>query len=299
MKSWKAELALFLVTFIWGGTFLFTKLGLEYTQPSFYIILRFSIALLLSIIIFRKSILKIPKSVAKEGFILGVFFGAGFLFQTYGLDYTTVSKSAFITGITVPLTPFVFWFIVRKKVQKWSKIGVIIASIGLWLFTNPTFDGFNIGDLLTLLSTVFWALYITYMDVYTKGKSGKDYSAQLVIMQFVGATPLAIISFIILDLSSFQFELNGALIGSLAFNSILASILVTFIHTSVQRYTTPVKAALIFSLEPVVASSVAMIFLSEFLNFREYVGAAILFSGVLISELGPYVFKKRLTPQAD
>jgi len=102
LKAWKAELALIAVTFIWGGTFMFTKIGLEFAQPSFYILMRFSIALLVSYLIFRKDIHKISKEFFKKGFILGLLFGGGFLFQTYGLEYTSVSKSAFITGITVP-----------------------------------------------------------------------------------------------------------------------------------------------------------------------------------------------------
>lgn len=292
MKAIKAEFYLFLVTFIWGGTFVFTKIGLEFCPPSFYIILRFSIALILALIFFRKHLVNIEKKTIRNGLILGVMFGTGFLLQTYGLGLTTVSKSAFITGITVPITPIAYFLILRKPIGRASLIGVLVACIGLYIFTNPDFDNLNLGDVLTLLSTILWALYITYMDVFTRGSKIKAETAQLVVFQFIGATPLAIIFFFLIDFQNFYFEWNNSLLLSLAFNSIMASFLVTFIHTSIQRYTTPVKAALIFSLEPIVASGVATLVFHEVLNGREMIGAGILLSAVLISELGGYLEKR-------
>lgn len=290
MKPWKAELSLFFVTFIWGGTFIFTKLGLQDCPPSLYIILRFTIALSISLLIFGKHLSKLNKVTLRNGMILGLFFGFGFILQTYGLKFTSVSKSAFITGISVCLTPFVYWFVERKKIQIWQKLGVVVVSFGLWLFTNPDFGNLNIGDVLTLFSTIFWALYITYMDVFTRGKEEFSETVQLVTLQLVFASIVAILGFLIFELNNFSINISKNLIISLSYNGILASFLLTFIHTAVQRYTTPVKAALIFSLEPAIASIIAMIVLSEILNLREYIGGGILILGVLLSELGVFIF---------
>lgn len=291
MKTWKAELLLLSVTFIWGGTFMFTKIGINDVNPSLYILMRFTIALVISLLFFGKYLINIDRTTLIQGLVLGLFFGGGFLLQTYGLQLTTVSKSAFITGITVPLTPFVFYFIEKKSISIWSKFGVIIATIGLWIFTNPTLDSINYGDVLTLFSTIFWALYITYMDVFTKQRRGIRDSAVLVMLQFIAAAPLALAAIFIFEGGSFEVNFTNSLIISLAFNSIMASLFVTFVHTSVQKFTTPVKAALIFSLEPVIASIIAVIVLKELFGLREITGAIILLSGVLVSELGPF-FKK-------
>jgi len=173
----------------------------------------------------------------------------------------------------------------------WSKIGVIIAFIGLWLFTNPMIDKINLGDILTLFSTIFWALYIVFMDKFTKGREDFTETVQLVTLQFIGTLAVAFFSHLIFENSDFKVDFTLNLGISLAYNAILASFVLTFIHTGFQRYTTPVKAALIFSLEPVVASIVAVLALNEILNGREYIGAAILFLGVMTSELGDFIYK--------
>ena len=292
LKAWKAELLLFFVTFIWGGTFIFTKIGLNDTSPELYVAIRFSIALVIAYIIFGKHIKGISRTILFQGLSLGLIFGGGFVLQTEGLKLTTVTKSAFITGMSVVFTPFVFKIISRRKIQYWQKIGVVIAFLGLWLFTNPNFDSINLGDVITLISTVFWAFYIVLMDVFTRGKENFTETVQLVMLQFVSTIAVAFISHLIHYNLHFEIQITTNLLISFAYNGILASFLLTFLHTGFQRYTTPVKAALIFSLEPVVASIAAVYALNEIMNGREYTGAIILFSGVMTSELGEFILTK-------
>jgi len=293
LKSWQAELFLLFMTFIWGGTFLFTKLGIKDCPPSLYIIFRFSIALIISFSIFGKYLFRIKKEQLLHGLVLGLLFGSGFILQTYGLKFTTITKSAFITGIAVVMTPFAYWFVERKRIRIWSKIGVFIAAIGLWIFTNPKFDNINLGDVLTLLSTAFWAFYITYMDVFTRFVFKFEQTAQLVIMQYIAATPIAVLTFFAFDINEIQVYFSKNLIISLIYNGIFASFFLTWIHTSVQKFTTPVKAALIFSLEPIVASLVAYYAQNELMGFLGIIGAIILMLGVVVSEFGEYIVKSK------
>ncbi len=291
MKPWKAELLLLLVTLIWGATFTFTKVGLNDCSPLFFIFLRFSIALILSLLFWGKHLLSIERKTMRHGIVLGWFFAAGFVLQTIGLEFTTVTKSAFITGMTVVITPFVFKLVIKKKVGVYQKLGVIIATIGLWIFTNPTIDNINTGDVLTLASALFWALYITYVDIYTKDITMFANTVQIVMMQFIVAVPVGLIGHLMFEAGSSHFVLSSSLIWALLYNGIIASVFLTLIHTSVQKYSTPVKAALIFTLEPVFASIIAMIWLNESFAFIEAIGASILFIGVLFSETGEYIFK--------
>lgn len=292
ITHWRAELMLLLMTLIWGATFMFTKIGLESSPPFFYLILRFSVALSMMLIFYSKYLKNISKTTIKQGATLGLLFGSGFVLQTYGLEFTAITNSAFITGLTVVLTPFAFKLISKNKINFWPKIGVIIAFVGLYIFTNPDINHINLGDILTLISTSFWAIYITFMDKFTKGDDSKERTIQLVALQFIFVLPLPITGFLIFELPDFYISINLDLITSVLFNGILASFILTIVHTTYQRYTTPVKAALIFSLEPIFASLFALAFMAEILTSTELLGASILMTGVLLSELGGFVSKK-------
>jgi drug/metabolite transporter (DMT)-like permease len=228
------------------------------------------------------------KKTIKQSSLLGFFFAIGFVLQTNALALTTISKTAFITGLTVVVTPFVYILVRKRYPTKWAFIGILISFFGLYLFTNPKFDDINIGDVLTLISTLCWAFYITYMDIFTKRHNSFAETIQVVAFQFVAALPIAILGFFIFDYNAGNFVFNQTknLLISLLFNGVVASFILTLIHTTYQKHTTPVKAALIFGLEPVFASVFAMIFISEFLNFREVIGASVLMFGVFVSELG-------------
>jgi len=291
MKPWKAELLLVLVTLIWGATFTFTKLGLESSSVFIFLFIRFSIALSISLLLWGKYFFRTDRNTLKSGFILGLLFSGGFILQTAGLNLTSVTKSAFITGMAVVLTPLAYKLIIRKKIRIFQTIGIVIAAGGLWIFTNPSWDNINFGDMLTLLSAFFWAFYITYMDVFTKNITKFENTIQLVMMQFAIAIPISLIGYLIFESGEFKLQLTNNLLVAFIYNGIIASIFLTLIHTSVQKYSNPVKAALIFSLEPIFASVIAMFTLNEGFTTLEAIGALILFSGVLFSETAEYLFK--------
>lgn len=293
MKSSKAEILLLIITVIWGVTFSFTKIGLIYSTPILYLTLRFAIAVIFVYLVWYYKINRISKRTFLFGTVLGIFYAGGFFFQTIGLQYTTVTKSAFITGLSVVLTPFVYKMIEAKKITFWQKIGIITATIGLIKFTNPSFEYLNLGDLLTFISTFFWAFYLVFMNKYTAGTSSFDYTIQLVFIQFVIVLLFGILGSLIFEVKAWFLKFESNLIFSLLYNGIIASILLTTIHTSVQKHTTPVKAALIFSLEPVFAGIFAYLIFSEILNTSELVGAIILSFGIILSEFGDYWFTSK------
>lgn len=290
MKSWKAEAVLVFITFVWGATFLFSKLGLRDCSPFLFIVLRIALALLASLLLFSKHLHGFSPRIIKGGILLGLLMTGGMIFQIYGLEYTSVSKSAFITGISVVLTPFAYKIIDRKKIAFWQKAGVIVAMLGLWIFTRPDFNNINLGDFLTLCSTFFWAFYISYIDVYTRDNETFKETVQLVVLQFVVILIPNILAFLFFELKDLHVNFSTNLLTALFFNGIMSSFLLTFLQTAVQRYSTPVKAALIYSIEPVIASIIAVIFIHEVMSSLEITGAAILMLGVILSEFGVFLF---------
>jgi drug/metabolite transporter (DMT)-like permease len=75
---------------------------------------------------------------------------------------------------------------------------------------------------------------------------------------------------------------------ALAVTSLLATALAFSIQTWAQRWSSPTRTALIFSLEPVFAWLTSYLVAGEVLSQRGMAGAALILAGILIVELKPF-----------
>ncbi|MGB2869182.1 MAG: DMT family transporter [Bacteroidota bacterium] len=278
----KAELFLLSVTLIWGTTFVLTKIVLEHVSPFVYIALRFGIASVLFGSLFPRRILSLKKDVVVKGGILGLLLVSGFALQTVGLQYTTASKSAFITGMLVVFTPVCQLIIERKPPKVGNVLGVLLVSAGLYFLTSPEGSSLNIGDAMTLGCALTFALYIVYLDLF-----GKEHdSAQLTFMQFISSTVVGVM--LAVGLESPVLKINTTFLAVLAYLAIFATIIAMYVQTRYQKDTTPTRSAVIFSAEPVIAALFAYWVIDERLGMLGVVGGGMIVAGVLVSELSDY-----------
>jgi drug/metabolite transporter (DMT)-like permease len=259
-----------------------------------FLTFRFSIATIIFLPFVFGRLEKLDKESIKRGLILGFLYFGGFASQTLGLNYTSATKSAFITGTFVIFTP-IFQIIIEKKLPtKGNIIGIILVAGGLiFLSSRGTHfldvihelgTNFNIGDYLTLVCAVFYSLYIVYLDIVSK----KIDTLSLVFMQIAVTAAGAIAGAMIFDatgIETVKFILNKDVIFAVIYTSILATILTTTLQTKFQKYTTPAKAGIIFSFEPIFASVVAFFLLSEKISNFGLIGCVFIFCGLLISEV--------------
>lgn len=171
MKQFRAELALAGVTLVWGTTFVIVKAALADVSTLLFLTLRFWIAALALILIYRRSIGKSGFRVA-PGVIAGSILFAAYVFQTLGLERTTPAKSAFLTGLSVPMVPFVSSLVYRILPRRIEVLGVLIASLGMALLTLPRGAGWRFamspGDLLSVLCAVTFAVHIVVVGHYSQ-----------------------------------------------------------------------------------------------------------------------------------
>jgi len=300
----KAELILFLITFIWAGTFVIIKPTLQFISPLFFVTIRFLIAALVLTLIYRERLLKIPTQTIKMGSILGIFLFVGFVVQTIGLKYTTATKSALITGTFVVFTPILQVLVERKPLKTGSIIGVILVFTGLlFLSSNETNfleliltlgKDFNIGDLLTLICAIFFAAYIVYLDIISDKTDFNDVVWLQIVVTLIGSFILMII-FNSLQIEPIKFTLNSQVIFTILYTSIFATIITTFLQTKYQKYTLPTRAAIIFTSEPLLASILAYLILNETIGIFGVIGGFLIILGVLASELFDDFVKNRRT----
>lgn len=152
----RQELALILITMVWGGTFLAVHIAMQYSGPLFFVGLRFVIAGLATWLVFRKAMAGITRQEIIAGSAIGVAIFLGYGMQTWGLRTITSSQSAFISALYVPIVPLLQWVVLRKPPHVMSWVGVALAFIGLTLLAGPDAGamGLSEGEVFTLFSAV-------------------------------------------------------------------------------------------------------------------------------------------------
>lgn len=294
MRKYVGESALFTITIFWGVTFAIIKLALNDISPMLFIAIRFSFAALLLIPFLLKPLLQSNVEVIKAGIFLGLLYFIGFATQTVGLYYTTATKSGFITGTFIIFIPILQLILERKAPGKGNIIGIALVIIGLVLLSSKGVtvldiltelgSNFNVGDFLTLICAIFYALYVVYIDIITKKY---DYKA-LIILQVLFTGLAGIIFTILFDatrIENIRYDFNTTVILVILYTAIFSSILATVIQTKYQKTVTPIIAGIIFSLEPIFAAYFAFLIIHEKISSFGIIGCIFIFTGVLVSEL--------------
>ncbi len=277
-KQFRAELLLFISTFIWGSTFVFVKGSLSEASPLFFIALRFWIATVILFLVVVKTLPNLTKSTLFHGAVLGLLVYVGFATQTVGMEYTTASKSAFFTGLLVVFTPL-FQLILEKRLPKLGNaLGVIFAAIGLYLLTSPEGSSFNIGDALTLVCAFMFGWYIVYLDIVSQNANRNH----LIFVQFLVCSVVGTVAMFLFETPHITF--TDEIIFSLLYLTIFSNLGAMWVQNLVQGDTTPTRAAVIFTLEPVIAAVFAYFVRNEVLGTTGLIGAAVIVAGLLISE---------------
>jgi drug/metabolite transporter (DMT)-like permease len=281
-SRWSADLALVAVTLVWGTTFVVVKQALADVSTFLFLALRFTLGAAILGLLFRPGKARNPRTLVTGGVLAGVFLFAGFLFQTVGLRYTTPSKSAFITGLSMVIVPVLAAVIERKKPTASEALGIGIATAGMALMT---LEGATLsigkGDLLTLAGAVVFAGQIIAIGHCAPRLGFGDLS-------FVQIGTVALLSMA----GGWFFETpevrwTPGLIGALLITGVLATAVAFAVQAWAQRYTSPTRAALIFALEPVFAWLTSFLLTGELLSRRATAGACLILAGILLVELKP------------
>lgn len=281
----RAELVLFATTFIWGSTFVVVKVGSPDISPSLFVALRFGIGALIFCLFLLKQLKTIERETIRSGMFLGVMLGVGIVIQNYGIYLTTASKSAFITGLMVIFTPLAQLILEKRPPKVGNVVGIIIVTYGLYLLTSPTGEGITLGDILVLISAVIFGVYIVYVDIHTKGKNP-------VHLSFVQVSTTAMTAMLILLFEEIRFTATSNVFASLAYMGIFATVLTTYSQTRFQKDTTPTRAVIIFTIEPVIAAVLAYFVLNEVMGMYGIIGGGLIIAGIMISEFSDQVAAK-------
>lgn len=275
----RADFLMLVVTMLWGSSYLFMKMGLDTIQEFNLVALRFGIAFLLAGAVFYKRLMHIHAKVVFQGFILGTLLFTLMAAVTIGLKYTTISNTGFLFSLSVVFVPLLLAVFFKVKTEMRVLFGIGIAIIGIALMTLTSGLAVNIGDALIIFGALVYALMIIVTDKLTKGSD----PIALGILQLGFAGALGLVCTFLFETPQLP-QTKESWIAVMAL-SVLCSAIGFIGQAFAQKYTTPTRTGLIFSLEPVFAALFAFIFVHETLNMNGYIGGALILAGVLAATI--------------
>jgi drug/metabolite transporter (DMT)-like permease len=297
-----AHLLLLGVVVVWGATFPLVKAALASVSPLLFNLLRMALAFVILAAVNFRSLAGLTRSELRLGAAAGLFLGAGYQFQTAGLNHTTASKSAFLTGLVVVIVPLLSAIPgVSPRPEGGPRdhrsfdvyAGALLAFAGLILLTTPpgsghaVLSGLGLGEWLTLVCAVAFAAHLLTLarSRPRDGESSLTAARRLGTLQIGFATLTLLVT---LPLGGAP-RLHGSTIVwvALGVTALLATAAAFTIQSWAQQHIPASHTALIFTLEPVFAWLTSLLLLGEKLSGRALAGAGFILAGILVSELRP------------
>ena len=280
---WFNKLLIVACALAWGFSFFVMKDVTAVFPVFFLLLIRFGFASVLMLVVFWRRIrANLNREVIKTGVVLGVFYGLGYVFQTFGIVYTTPGKNAFLTGVYCVLVPFCAWALGRGRPKRVSMIAAVVSLMGMGLVVLDNGLPLNIGDLLTLVGSVFYALEMVI--VASEGRD-KDVWA-LTFWQFVTIAAIVAVGSLLTEVPPAAEVYTTSNVVSLAFLVVACSFgalaLINYGLTKVD----PAAGSLLSSLESPSGVAFSVAFGYEALTPKLLAGFALIFCGIVFSEVG-------------
>ncbi|MFV0459653.1 MAG: DMT family transporter [Actinomycetales bacterium] len=278
-----ATLALLGVTAAWGSTFFLTKDLLEQVPATDYLAVRFTIAAVVMVIVFRGPLRRLNRRQWRDGLALGCIYAAAQIVQTVGLGYTSASLSGFITGVYVVLTPLIGALVLRDRVGPPIWAAVLLSVLGLGVLSiHPGAGGglaFGYGEWLTLGSSVLYAVHILGLGRYSTPST----AAGLSVVQMIA---LSLVCTVVAVPDGLRLPQTPGAWGSVVYMAVVAGAAAMWAQTWAQAHLSAARAAILMTMEPVFAAGFAMLFGGESLTPRIALGGALIVAAMYVAEQG-------------
>ena len=309
-KTTHATLALLVVTLIWGATLIWMEQGVkagvahlgaghEIKTIALFLSVRFLLAagILGLVSPASRRDLKLG-SVWRGGFAIGFVLFAAFALQMGGLIDLPPATSAFLTSLYVGFTALLVVVLSRRALSRWLVVGVLFASAGAALISGPPTVHFNAPEWLTVACAFLFAIHILVTDRVTKRLPPAAVTLTSFVVVGVSSAllfPVAASHEAFVPLAEvFGLLTTRAFLEPMLLSSVLATVLALSLMNQYQRDLSPVRASIIYAVEPIWAALYSLLLGFGFSEPGWFLfGAAALLCGNLIAELGPRLLDRR------
>ncbi len=284
------SILLLLAALVWGISFVAQKTGMSYVQPCTFNGIRMILGsvVLLPLIgirwhhtenIQKQEMREQKKTLLIGGVICGVLLFIASTLQQYGIIYTSVGKSSFITALYVILVPILSVFM-RKKVPHIIWFCACVAIVGFYFLCMSGGDrSIGLGDGLTLLCSVVFAMHVVCVGQYAPRVDGVCLSA----IQFFVCGAISIVIMVFTETPQWGDVQSAGL--SILYAGILSCGLAYTLQVVAQARVPAVLATLLLSMESVFGAVAGTVILGNHMTGREILGCALVFGAVILAQL--------------
>lgn len=281
-KTVFSYIGLFIVAMIWGLAFTVVKASLDVVPPVYMIAFRFSVAAIAMSLVFIKKFKTMTKKTVLYGLIPGVFLYLAYVIQTIGCKYTTAGKNAFLTALYIMVVPFLHWGITKKRPGIKLFIAAVIALAGIALISLNGDLSINIGDLLSIICGVLFAMQIAALDTFVEAED----PVSITIIEMIVCAVLGWVASPFIDGGFPTQAMTISVWGSMLFLGLVSTLLCQLLQSVCQKYTKPENASLIMSFESLFGALGSIIFLGERMTGRMLLGCALMMGAIVLSNVG-------------
>jgi len=283
------RLALFIAALLWGVSFVMMKNVLTNVPPLYILAIRFTgAALLLMPACLGK---KFDNKYLVNGVLMGTALLLAYIFQTYGLRYTTPGKNAFLTSTYCVIVPFLYWLFMKRRPDRYNAIAAAVCFIGIGFISLDGDFRIGLGDALTIVCGFFFAAHI----IITARCIDTRNPVMLAMLQFATAGLLSVIAAFIID--PLPTGITSADWWSIIFLTVVCTAGCLLMQVFGQKYTPPAQASVILTLESVLGALASVILINERMTPRLLLGFALTFAAVIISETKLQFLKRKAEGQ--
>lgn len=287
-RKFIGNITLFFCAIAWGMAFAFQRKAANGINPIAFNGLRFVMAfgvILIFYVVYSRIRKKLGsktekwnKSTIIGGVLCGVCLFLASNLQQYGIKYVSAGRAGFITTLYIVLVPL-FGLLAGRRTNVFSRFAIPVALAGFWIMCSVDSGGFGYGELLSIAATVFFALQILFIDIF-----GEDADPiKITLVQFFTSSVLSVIGMAIVGFPTAE-NIN-ANIGSLIYVGVVSAGIGYTLQSVGQRFTDPLSASLIMSLESVIGMIGGVIVLQETHSVAEMCGCMLVFIAVVLSQL--------------
>lgn len=260
---------------LFGTTFVVMKSAVETAEPVPFISARFLLAALVLAPLALRA--RPTPGLLRDSSWAAAALGAGYVFQTVGLQYTTGSVSAFVTYLFVVIVPVMSALFLKHLPAPATVAGLVLATFGLILLTGGA-GSLGRGELLTLGCAFAFAAHVVILSVV----SPRHDPWQLTAMQMAMVGAALVIPGLIFG--GFAFEAKAWVAAG--YTAVAASAGALGLQTWGQRLIGPTRTSLLLMLEPVSAALLGY-FVGDRLGIPGVIGALLILAGIALAEFLP------------